>query len=121
MQTASRTTLSFCLMCLFTLLIANNASANDGRGGFSQKTPVQRGGLGWWGNLRHDIGDFFSHLFGRPQEKPVSNSAPHPGGTSVPINGGIVFLLMAGIGLGVKMVKDRYPSIGNTAGSGPVF
>ena len=77
----------------------------------------------WLGNIGQSIGDFFSRLFGHHHDHaaPASGSGspapggsaapggtPPPGSPSVPFNTGIGVLLVAGIGLGVKMARDRY-------------
>ena len=138
MQKAIRTTLFF--VCLFTVLITNSASANDGKGGNHGPDARNLPGLvhkgvhgsdvdaksgsekGWLGNLGDEIGDFFSQLFGHhhhpsPGNHPGGESAPAPaapggssapGSPSVPFDGGIGLLLAAGLGLGLKMARDRY-------------
>ena len=131
-------------VCLFTMLITNSASANDGKGG-NHGTPVQtspgfakrdlhrfdldpKSGSerGWLGNLGKDIGDFFSQLFGHHHNHPspgnhpggvitpaapASGGSAAPGSPSVPFDGGIGLLLAAGLGLGLKMARDRYKMV----------
>ena len=61
------------------------------------------------------LGDFFRNLFGGDRhsysDRRGSQSdppAPTPGsGNSVPVNGGILLLVIAGLGLGTKIVYDK--------------
>jgi hypothetical protein len=119
-----------CFLCLFTFLIISSVSANDGHlihKNFHPTNPVSSTQRSWLGNIWQDIGDFFSHLFGHDhaapgypggKTAPGGTTAPGgspapaaPGSPSVPINGGIGLLLVAGIGLGVKMARDRYKPV----------
>jgi hypothetical protein len=51
------------------------------------------------------IGDLISDIFGGGKDK---DKKPKPSsGNSVPVNGGLVFLVIAGAGLGAKMIYDR--------------
>jgi hypothetical protein len=50
------------------------------------------------------IGDLISDIFGGKDK----DKKPKPGTeNSVPVNGGLVFLVVAGAGLGAKMIYDR--------------
>jgi hypothetical protein len=59
------------------------------------------------------FGDLLRDFFGRERAKremPHPVSSQHPvttaAGNSVPLDGGVVFLLVAGLGLGAKMLYD---------------
>jgi hypothetical protein len=138
MQKAIRTTLFFvCLFTvLITSSASANDGKGGNHGAPAQPVPgIVHKGLhsadvdaksgpekGWLGNLGDQIGDFFSQLFGHhhhpsPGNHPGGESAPAPaapggssapGSPSVPFDGGIGLLLAAGLGLGLKMARDRY-------------
>jgi len=51
------------------------------------------------------IGDVITAIFGGDKDK---KTPPAPGsGNTVPFNGGLVILVIAGAGLGAKMIYDR--------------
>jgi hypothetical protein len=55
------------------------------------------------------IGDLISDIFGggKDKEKDKDKKPKSSDGNSVPVNGGLVFLVIAGAGLGAKMIYDR--------------
>jgi hypothetical protein len=68
------------------------------------------------------FGDFFRNLFGRdsrhtewnrsgdrhfPQADPPAPAAGQAAGNSVPISGGILLLIVAGLGLGTKIMYNK--------------
>ena len=54
------------------------------------------------------ISDLLNELFGNDKDKkPGPNSPGTNPGNSVPIDGGLVILLVAGLGLGAKMIYDN--------------
>ncbi|HVU58047.1 MAG TPA: hypothetical protein VHD83_23460 [Puia sp.] len=53
------------------------------------------------------IGDLISTLLGNKKDKDKDTSTSTPTtGNSVPLDGGVVFLVMAGLGLGAKLIYD---------------
>jgi len=52
------------------------------------------------------VGDLLGDLFGgnNTQNPPCQN--PPPPGNSVPLDGGVVFLIVAGLGLGAKLIYN---------------
>ncbi len=51
--------------------------------------------------------DFLHWLDGRDRDKKDHPSTTKGTGNSVPVNGGLVFLVVAGLGLGAKMIFDH--------------
>ena len=53
------------------------------------------------------IGDLISDIFGGGKDKEKDKKPKPSNGNSVPVDGGLVFLVIAGAGLGAKMIYDR--------------
>ena len=56
------------------------------------------------------IGDLISAIFGSDKDKSDKDKKTPPApssGNTVPFNGGLVILVIAGAGLGAKMIYDR--------------
>jgi len=53
------------------------------------------------------IGDLLNNLLGgSTTQNPPSQDCPPGTGNSVPLDGGVVFLMVAGLGLGAKLIYD---------------
>jgi len=50
------------------------------------------------------ISDILTTIFGKDKDKPKTNTPTN----SVPLNGGEIFLIVAGLGLGGKLLYDRH-------------
>jgi hypothetical protein len=53
------------------------------------------------------LGDLLRDIFGKEKKETKAPTPPAASGNSVPINGGIVVLVIAGLGLGAKMLYDN--------------
>jgi len=54
------------------------------------------------------ITDILTGIFGKDKKTTTPTDPNCPPGTSVPLNEGQVFLIVAGLGLGAKLLYDRH-------------
>ena len=65
------------------------------------------------GGLLDGLGNLLQDLLGGKDKKPTTNPPGTPS-NSVPLNEGTVFLVIAGLGLGAKMIYDRRKQVENS-------